>query len=163
MFPVRVLAPIFALVLSVASAAAQPMLPRTAQAVYEIARTFGNIEFADPDSDGRPVLVGDIDGVLYSIVLFGCDAPEGCASVQFYASFITDENSRLEFVNDWNRETRWVTAFLENDGDVVIAMTANIRHGITRQNFMDTLDVWSTLMRDFNDHIYGVAPVAPRK
>jgi len=142
-------------------ASAQQMFPRTPTAVHDAARSFGEIEFAQPDDEGRPVLHGEIDGVYYSIVIFGCDAPDGCESVQFYASFITDENATLEFVNNWNREKRWLTAFLEEDGDVVIAMTTNIRHGVTRQSFMDSFDVWTSLMLQFNDRIYGVEPTAP--
>lgn len=144
-------------------AMAQGLMPRTPTAVFEAARTFGEIEFTDPDSEGRPVLLGDIDGIYYSMVVFGCDAFDGCESVQFYASFISDDNATLEFANDWNLDKRWVTAFLDTDGDMVITMTANIRYGVTRENFLDTFDVWRSLMLDFNDRIYANDVALPRK
>lgn len=159
----RHLAPCLALVMLTAPAFAQDLFPRTAPAVFDVARSFGEIEFVEPDSDGRPVLHGEIDGIYYSMVIFGCDAPDGCESVQFYASFISEDNSTLSFVNQWNNDKRWVTAFLEPDGDVVIAMTANIRHGVTRQNFMDSFDIWTSLMTEFNDRIYNIGngPAVP--
>jgi len=155
MFLSRLCAPFLILLAAAAlPVSAQEQLPPTPQAIHDVARSFGSIEFGEADSDGRPVLHGEIDGVFYSMVLYGCDAPTGCENVQFYASFVSDDRNTLEFVNDWNRDQRWLTAFLEDDGDVVIALTTNIRHGVLRQNFMDTFDLWVSLMMQFYDHIY---------
>ena len=149
---------LIAAVLSGLPAAAQQILPREAGAVLNVARSFGSADFDGTDSDGRPQINGNIDGVLYGIVMYGCDNPAGCESVQMFASFESDTNNTLAFVNDWNFDRRYATAYLTGDGTVVLAHSVNIEHGITRDNFFDTFDIWQILLTEFNERIFDLPP-----
>jgi len=145
----------FALLLPL-QAIAQDMMQNTPEAVMSVARGFGEIEMAQPDEFGNPVLDGEIDGLFYSIVIFDCDSGEGCLSAQFYASFINEDIATAEFANQWNRETRFLQAYLADDNSLVVSMAVNMRFGITRQNFQDNFDLWADLMQDFNNRVFGL-------
>lgn len=136
------------------------MFDRSPEAILDMARSFGTAQFDTPDSDGRPAIDGEMDGLLYGILLYGCDNPDGCESVQFFASF-TSENNNLEFVNAWNQDKRYATAYIADDGAAVLAYSANIDFGVTRNNFYDTFDIWSILLADFGDRIFGTGAEAP--
>lgn len=138
-----------------AGAQAQSVLPNTPQAVIGVAQQFGTAYFEPPDSEGRPAIAGTIDGLNYGVLFYGCEGNVGCDSLQFYASFTGYENS-LEFINSWNYDKRFASAYRRPDGSVVLSYDVNIDFGVTATNVEDTFDIWSILMGQFMDRINGV-------
>jgi hypothetical protein len=162
------LSPLAALLLGAAApAAAQDMMPNTVEAVLAIGQEFGPLTREPDNAEGRPVLSGEADGLFYSIVMYGCDGPEGCLSAQFYATFEDDPPPTIAMINDWNGETRFIQAYLDPSGVARVSMAVNLRFGVTRANFRDSTDLWVQLIADFADFLYGppasTAPMPPQK
>lgn len=127
-------------------------MPNTAEAILSVARGFGSAQMEDPDGEGRPFISGMVNGTRYGILIYGCEGTEGCDSVQFFASFGTPQND-LEFLNQWNLDKRFASAYREPDGDVVIHYSANVDFGVTLQNFEDTFDIWQLTLGQFTDRL----------
>ncbi|MEM9754546.1 MAG: YbjN domain-containing protein [Pseudomonadota bacterium] len=130
-------------------------LERTPNAVASIGREFGSA-FVDQVQPGDlPSVSGTIDGVNYAILFYGCEAGDvGCDSLQFFASFDAPDNS-LDFVNQWNFDRRFAAVYRRTDGVLVINYNVNIDFGVTQQNFRDTYDIWSILLTEFADRVFG--------
>lgn len=136
-------------------AAAQNYMPNTAQAIYDVARGFGPAQLEPPDGEGRPVVTGSIEGTNYGILIYGCEGNVGCESVQFFASFEPTAQSDLAWLNAWNADKRYAAAYVEDDGDIILHFNANIDFGVSNDNFVDTFDIWSLLLGQFTDRLYG--------
>ena len=142
-------------------AAAQQLFSRSPNEILQIARGYGPANFGAPDDAGRPIIDAETDdGILYGLLLYGCEGAPGCESVQFFASFETDEHS-VGFTNQWNLDRRYATAYRAEDGIIYLAMSSNLDFGVTRENFVDTYEIWDSLLEEFTDRIYGAPDPGP--
>jgi hypothetical protein len=74
--------------------------------------------------------------------------------VQFYAGF-QKHKLDMEKVNLWNREKRFVRGYIDKDGDAVLEMDVNVEPGgLSRQLFVDYLDIWSSLIGQYRARAY---------
>lgn len=142
-------------------AAAQDFFGRTPGDILNVARSFGPAEFDSPDADGRPVIAAETDdGILYGVLMYGCESYGPCESAQLFASFEPTAETDVGFANAWNLDRRYGTAYIADDGAVVISMSVNLDFGVTSQNFFDTFDIWDILLGDFTDLVYPPDPGA---
>lgn len=135
--------------------AAQSYMANSADEVTQVARLFGSAELDLSGSDGRPMVRGQINGTRYGILMYGCEGTFGCDSVQFFASFGTPNNG-LDFLNQWNADKRFASAYRNNTGDVILQYNANLDLGISRANFEDTMDIWRLTLGQFVDRLNGL-------
>lgn len=142
------------LCVSAVAVSAQTMMQNTPEAVLSIAQQFGNAYLDGTDSDGRPVLGGNLGGLNYGVLFYGCEGRVGCDSLQYYASFDPPEDP-LAFVNQWNYDKRFASAYLRDDGAVVLTFNLNIDFGVTEANVQDNFDIWSILLGQFNNRLNG--------
>lgn len=56
-------------------------------------------------------------------------------------------------MNEWNSSKRYGKAYLDDDGDPNIEMTVNLKYGVGRDNFDDTIDWWMLTMKEFEQYI----------
>jgi hypothetical protein len=98
------------------------------------------------DGNGDAYIAATIDGINYAVDVYNCN-PE-CADLTFTASFEIDGLTEAQ-MNDWNRTRRFGNAFIRSDGDVVIQMAINTRHGIAVDTFRDDLIWWETVLNDY--------------
>ena len=112
----------------IAAAAAQPA-PKASAAPAAGAITPAGAEAllrelgADPQAktrrDGVPYFEFVIDGRKTVLALYGC-TPGPCAQALLHTGFKTDRKVDAQAINDWNREQRFVRAYLDRDGDPIV-------------------------------------------
>lgn len=143
-----------AALLAASSAQAQGLMPNTPTAVLSIAQQVGTAVMESPDSDGRPVINGVIDGVNYGILFYGCENAMNCASLQFFARFDPPADP-LRFINTWNYDKRFAAAYQRDDGAIILNFNVNIDFGVSQANAEDSFDIWSILLGQFDNRING--------
>lgn len=104
------------------------------------------------NASGNPRIESRIDGIRFNVIFYGCTENTNCGSVQFTSSWKKPGLS-LEKINSWNRDKRFGKAYLDNEGDPVIEMDVNLRHGVSHNNFDDTVDFWNIVLRSFRDEM----------
>jgi len=141
-----------ALALTITPAAAQ-MLDNTAEGITAIARSFGSAQM-ETTSRGQPLVTGMIGDTRYGILIYGCDGGRGCESMQFFATFNTsDRNRALDYLNSWNEDQRFGTAYVNDDGSVFLHWSANMDYGVTQANMTDSFDIWRLTLTAFRDYL----------
>ncbi|MEM7641930.1 MAG: YbjN domain-containing protein [Pseudomonadota bacterium] len=102
-----------------------------------------------PDED--PVIEGRIDDANFAIVFQECDEPPGCLSIEFRSSYDQDRDV-TDLILRWNADKRFGRSFATKKG-IAVAYDVNLRHGVTRENLVDSIELWVMILRDFHDHI----------
>ncbi len=107
------------------------------------------------DGGGDPLLETTLDGTPFKIYFYGCDraTTRTCGSIQLAAILRPKNPQDAARMNVWNREQRHGKAFRRKNGDVVLHMNINIRHGVTIGNLRVWLDWWRLGLRGFKRYI----------
>ncbi|WP_372004275.1 YbjN domain-containing protein [Tistrella mobilis] len=119
--------------------------------ILNLARGYGSANLEKSDN-GDPLIRGRIDGVGYAIFFNDCTNNRDCDTLGFYAGW-TDTNVTGAHVAEWNRSKRFSRAYIDDEGDPVLEFDVNLKGGVSRRNFDDTLDWWKTVMLDFRDQV----------
>lgn len=123
------------------------------EVLAEIMRGYGSATIST-DSSGDPKIEGRIDGTRYNVLFYGCKQNTNCGSVQFTTAW-SHPGISLDTINDWNRDKRFGKAYLDSDGDPALEMNVNLRHGVSRKNFDDTVDFWRLVLKTFKEEVLG--------
>lgn len=93
---------------------------------------------------GEPSIVSGAGGVRFHIFFENCTEGKDCTTVTFMTGF-TDIDSSVERMNAWNRQNRFVRAYIDAEGDPVLKMDVDLDHaGIPQANFGEYVDIWAT-------------------
>ena len=108
-------------------------------------------------SDGGPYIASSYNDMKYLILLMNCDdAEQNCKTVQFYMGFSDAKQTSLEQLNEWNKTKRFARAYRDNDSDPVLEMDLDLDFkGIPRQNFLESIATWKTLMDAYRAHLFN--------
>tara|TARA_A100001391_G_scaffold191563_1_gene165017 strand:- start:231 stop:698 length:468 start_codon:yes stop_codon:yes gene_type:complete len=147
------LALVTAALLAFSAPAQAQMMLTTPEEIAAVARGFGAAS-VQTSSTGSPILNGTIEGTNYGILMYGCDGTRNCESVQFFATF-TGRGRDLEHLNTWNEDQRFGTAYINQEGRIFLHWSANLDYGITRQNLIDSFDIWRLTLAEFVTHLDG--------
>lgn len=104
----------------------------------------------DRDSNGEQYIAGTLDGINFAVDVYNCE-PD-CADLSFTASFEM-EGLTVALMNEWNSTRRFGKAYIRDDGDAVIQIAINTRHGIALETFRDDLVWWETVLQDYVEFI----------
>ncbi len=133
-------------------AAAELITARDIDKVLEIAQRFGPAELLQA-SDSAPLIRGEIDGVTYLVLFYGCEEAGGCINIQFGAAWeplagasIAQSIARA---NEWNAQKRFANAYVDTDGAALIKMEANLEFGVERATLEDVFATWRTVLVEF--------------
>ena len=127
--------------------------------VLEVARGFGSASL-ESDAIGEPMIQGRMSGIPYQVYFHRCDdAGENCSVIRFY-NYWTEFVS-MESINEWNAEKLFSKAYIDEDGDAVLEMTANLYGGVTQINLDDSFDWWKIIIEEFEAEV--VEGQRPRK
>jgi hypothetical protein len=107
------------------------------------------------DDDGDPVIRSGAGGSNFSIQFYGCkeDSNDECDLLLFSTGYDFDEETALETINSWNEQALVGRAYLDDDGDPRFDWAVNMRDGVSRENFEDSIRRWAESLGDFEDHI----------
>lgn len=121
------------------------------EVILEVAKGFGSANL-DKDSSGDPRITGRIEGVKYGITFYGCNSGKECDDVVFVAAW-SDTDVSLNDVNGWNLKKKFGKAYIDKDGDPRLEMAVNLEYGVSKENFEDTFDWWSTALKEFKQTV----------
>lgn len=120
--------------------------------VFEIAGAYGPVERRD-DPDGQYIR-GEMGGTVYTITFLNCnDANLNCSSVQFRAWWESNGHHNVEGMNQWNRDRRFSSAYMDSRNNATIEFDVNLQGGVTAVNFDDTLQWWQAVLNQFKDMV----------
>lgn len=143
--------------------------------IADLARAYGTIERRQ-DEEGV-WLRGEMDDIVYTISFLNCDDNDAnCTSVQFRAWWESNGAHSLDAMNQWNRDRRFSSAYLDSNNNATIEWDVNLAGGVTTTNFDDSIQWWQAVMRQFREQVIdpgfgttggssssGTAPATPSK
>lgn len=108
--------------------------------------------------DSEPFLRVQDGQLTWLLFFYGCDA-SGCDSLQFGAGF-TNDTVTLERVNAWNRDRRFLKAYLET-GDAnsaIVQYDVIPADGAPVGQLADHVDLWRSNLSAFAVHVGYLTP-----
>ncbi len=119
--------------------------------ISAIAEQFGSARL-DRSPNGDPLIIGKLDSTVYIVEFSGCKDGTDCLSMRFRASYSRPGLSDVD-MGSWNREQRFLKAFLDDTGDPVIHMSVNLVGGITEENVAAVFARWVDFVAEFENYI----------
>jgi hypothetical protein len=144
--------------LAACSALASPLLADAVdatdpEALVSVIQTLGYRAILDSDSVGDPMIRSSVGGTDFVIYFFGCTDGEGCKSLLFKVGYDLEDGTMLDVINDWNEETLFGRAYLDDEADPWLEMSINMDGGVSRRNFEDNYDWWEVILEEFEQRI----------
>ncbi len=106
--------------------------------------------------DGQPYVESASNGAKFYVYLQNCKEKRDCQDVMIRSSYEKDKQDpvKLEAINMFNRDHRWVRAYLDKEGDPVLEYDVLFTDQlIDEKMFGEAVTVWSDLMGDFHKAI----------
>ena len=112
---------------------------------------------ADEDRSGGDgaVIHTAADGVPFAIYLYDC-RKDRCASLQYAASFSNGEGLTLARLNAWNRQSRYIRAYLDRSGRVLGEYDLDIAPGLDGKALDHSLRRWRSALSRFKLFVGGL-------
>ncbi|MBU2166580.1 MAG: YbjN domain-containing protein [Alphaproteobacteria bacterium] len=118
--------------------------------------------------EGQTLLRVNDGSANWLIFFYGCDAAGRCQDIQFAANIVADGLS-LDRINAWNREQRFVKAYLQSNIDgtpsAVLQFDVLLLAGLGVDQLNDPTVVWLELLARFIEGLIAptteAAPAAP--
>ena len=92
-------------------------------------------------------------GVNFSVYMYDCHTGNRCASVQFSAGFDLNQGMTAGKINEWNRDKRYLKAYVDSEGDPYVQFDVNTSPGRTWTGFNDDFGVWVDILASFTQFI----------
>ncbi len=105
------------------------------------------------DSGGDPRIRSTDEDNPFSVHFYSCTDNTDCGVIQFSAGWNLKNGITLAKIEEWNATKLWGQAYRDEDKDPWLAMTVNLKGGVTVENFDDTVDWWRVVSGDFEKHI----------
>ena len=106
---------------------------------------------------GQTLLRVNDGSATWLIFFYGCDATGRCQDIQFAASVVADGLS-LDRVNAWNREQRFVKAYLQPNqsaSTAVLQFDVLLSAGLGVEQLNDPTVVWLELLAGFIESVFA--------
>jgi len=121
--------------------------------IADIIRAMGFQARMDKDGAGDPLIRSSSNGVAFQIEFYGCTDNANCNSLRFYAGYDLRSGTTLDVVNQWNRDKRYLSAYLDDEDDPYLQMDINMAGGVSREAFESSLELWQSLKGEFEQRI----------
>ena len=105
------------------------------------------------DSYGDPMIEGEISQSSYTIFFYGCTDNKDCRFIQFFSGWDLTNGISLDQINDWNKDKLFGTAYRDDEDDPLLSIVVNLEGGVSRDNFISTLDWFQFTLEEFETHI----------
>ena len=113
-------------------------------------------EFDNGRTSATPTIIrSSIDGTPFAIYLYDCKR-DRCASLQYEASFSNTENISLARLNNWNRQSRYIRAYLDRSGRVLGEYDLDIAPGMDGKGLDHSLRRWRSALSRFKQFVGGL-------
>lgn len=137
-----------------AASAQSGAIPSGGVTVEEMVRFLQNKGFkaeVKTGTSGR-YIASAASGVNFDVYFYDCRGSR-CASVQFSAGFDLTNGTTLSVVNNWNREKRYLKAYMDSENDPYVQYDANTSPARTWEGLADDFGVWTSTLPMFTRHI----------
>lgn len=105
------------------------------------------------DKSGDPLIKSAAGGVNFSVYFYDCTAKPRCKAVQFSAGFDLKQPLTAAKINEWNRNNRYLKAYIDDEGDPHVEYDVNINAGRNKAGLNDDFEVWTSMIDDFTTFI----------
>jgi len=105
------------------------------------------------DNDGDPKVTSATDGTNFTIFFYGCHGTRRCESLTFQAGFDLDHGMDVAKVNSWNKDKRFLKAWLDDENDPYVEMDIDVEHGSSDSNLAGYLSTWADILPKFKRYI----------
>lgn len=99
--------------------------------------------------DGKRNIYSSSDGWNFHISQYDCKGAV-CGSFQFWVGFDTKGAFNAQRINKWNKENRWIRAYVDDTNDPWIEMDVDLTPGGTYENLNDEFAIWRDGLRRFH-------------
>lgn len=123
------------------------------ESIADVIRELGFQARMDKDGTGDPLIRSSANGVQFQIEFYGCTDNAQCESLRFYAGYDLREGTTLDVVNEWNKDKRFLSAYLDEEDDPYLQMDINTEGGISRVAFASSFEMWQSLKSEFEGRI----------
>lgn len=106
------------------------------------------------DDSGDPLIRSAAGGINFDVYFYGCTNGKTCNAIQFVSGFDLVSGTTLDVANAWNRDKRYGRVYLDDESDPYLEMDINLwGGGVSPATFKDNLEIWESLLNDFQQHI----------
>ena len=112
-----------------------------------IVAAYGSAELTT-DANGDPMIDASVGDLRYAIFFDDCTDNVDCAGLTFTTGWEWD-GVTPEQIDAWNESRRYLTAYLDDEGDPIVRMSVNLFGGVTPTNLSDTVDWWQVMTSGF--------------
>ncbi len=141
-------------VISLASAAHAQVTATDENAILQAMQDFGLVATMGTDNSGDPKISSRVSSTKFKVYFYGCTDNTQCTSIQFGAGYDLKSGISALKVNEWNAKKRFAKAYIDDEGDPFLEMDINTDFdGIGIKNFEDSMDLWRSLVEDFEEFI----------
>lgn len=109
----------------------------------------------DVDGNGDPMVVGNMEGINFSVFFHRCNDQKQCLDVRFNATFNFDKRVTLHMLNVFNSRAVFGQAYIARDGSVNIDMAATVQGGVSRQYVKEVIDWWKVTVTKFEENLFS--------
>ena len=115
-------------------------------AIAHAVRFYGRPAALETDESGEPTIATGFGGIRGRIWFYDCDeAGRNCVGLQFQIGIGTIRKLTLSQVNAFNRNRRFATLSLDEEGDPILSHDLSMAPpGISAASFRDTLQLFDT-------------------
>ncbi len=140
--------------ISLASAAQAQVTATDENTILQAMQDFGLVATMGTDNSGDPKISSRVSSTKFKVYFYGCTDNTQCTSIQFGAGYDLKSGISALKVNEWNTKKRFAKAYIDDEGDPFLEMDINTDFdGIGIKNFEDSMDLWRSLVEDFEDFI----------
>lgn len=126
----------------------------TRQEIIDYLKTQGMVATEQADHNNRKILKTSLEGVNFDVYFFDCDAKdERCSSIQFAAGWSLVSTIDETTLNAWNKDKRWMRAYLTGDNNEALYGEMDIIVGPGSSETLDNyVATWKVALPQFKAH-----------
>ena len=100
------------------------------------------------DGAGDPMISTSMGGLNAYLYFYDCE-PDGCGSLKLSVGLDLEEGTSLAVVDAFNREHRYVTAFLDEENDPFLHYDFEVLHTRHAEHITSQVAIWEDLLYAF--------------
>jgi Putative bacterial sensory transduction regulator len=126
----------------------------TAQEVADWLRSQGYpaVVKPDPTTPGDQIVSSSIDNINFDMYMYGC-AQGRCDSLQYAAGWSPKPNITTDKINGWDRDKRYIRAYIADDGGIWGEYDIDITPGGTYEALTHSLERWRSQLNAFEKFV----------
>jgi hypothetical protein len=128
----------------------------TAQTVDRIVKVLEQAGFeveVNKSDSGAPLIESTDADNPFSVHFYDCTEGKQCGTIQFESGWNMKNGINAVTIEQWNSDKIWGQAYRDKDKDPWLAVTVDLRGGVTEANLLDVARKWKDLMAQFADFI----------